>query len=71
MTSERLLASKILNFYETRRVFIGDLDACDQELFDKVLEQSANDVVEDWVFEGAINLYCRQGSVLIYGSNVI
>ena len=70
MTTENLLASRLIANHGSRRVFIADLNSYEQELFDRVIEQAPSDVAGDWVCEGAINLHCSQGSVQIYGSAV-
>ena len=71
MTAERFFASRILLTHEHPRVFVGDLDSYEQELFDKVLEETTDRDRADFYYEGAIYLHCRRGSVQIYGSNVI
>jgi hypothetical protein len=71
MTTEQFLASSLLLTHESNRVFIGDLDSYQQEIFDKVLEETDDQTRSDFFYEGAINLHCNLGSVQIYGSNVI
>lgn len=69
MTTETLLAARLLVAHGCNRIHVADLDSYEQELFDKVLSELDTETLGDWTFEGAINLYCRNGSVQIYGSN--